>query len=379
MVEVIEVKVLPPDKWLEPCLLIECEVEAPPNQCLIEIKGLLLTEDGKIISRLEEIPGFLQGDNEIGELIASNNAEWQRRISSNAMQRAKFHFTAPLSQYAIDHIERLREKRLPKRDIELKVRFSLKYLVSNVSVSHLFEVDSSVLPPQLKSEFEKIRVVEGRHPDSLIVYQHYPEFSSRRANMWILSGYSGAKFLSFGRGEREFTLSISYDRWVYDFLPRLKAYTIATIEVPISEPLLPTHEHLAKAVKELEHVEKSLREGNLDAVIRSIRNIVLNHLLTEIKEVDDQGNKESRRFLDEGIKKIILANVPSEAKKEYEMVLDGVEGILRRLLHNHLSKFIHLDTGKLLRMPLKEDAEYLFLTITGIVRYLSKMSLPSSK
>jgi 23S rRNA A2030 N6-methylase RlmJ len=100
---------------------------------------------------------------------------------------------------------------------------------------------------------------------------------------------------------------------------------------------------------------------------------------SEIKEVDVQGYKKPRRFLVEDIKKIILANVPSEAEKEYEMVLEGVEEILRRLLQNHLSKFIHLDTGKLLRMPLKEDTEYLFLTITGIVRYLSKMSLPSSK
>jgi hypothetical protein len=379
MVEVTDVKALPSDKWLEPCLLIECEVEVPPDQCIIEIKGLLLTEDGKIISRLEEAPEFLPGDSEIGELIASGNIEWQRRISSNVRRRSKFHFTAPLSQYAIDHIERLREKRLPKHDVELKFRFLLKYLVSKISTSNLLDIESSSLPPQLRSEFEKIRGLRGEHPDSLIVYDYSPEFSPRRSDMWILSGNSGAKFLSFCKGEKEFTLPISYDRWVYDFLPRLKTYAIATIEIPISEPLLPTYEHLAKAVEELEHGEKSLREGNLDTVIRSIRNIILNHLLTEIREVEVQGHKERQRFLNEDLKKMILANVPREAEKEYEMVLDGVEAILRRLLQNHLSKFIHLDTGKLLRMPLKEDAEYLFLTITGIIRYLSKLSLSSPK
>jgi len=92
-------------------------------------------------------------------------------------------------------------------------------------------------------------------------------------------------------------------------------------------------------------------EEKYDGVIRSVTNILMNHLLTDIKVVDE----ERQRFLDERIKELVLSNVPSEAKREYKDVLLGMEKIMRRLLQDHLSKFIHLDTEKLIRMPLKAD------------------------
>jgi len=283
----------------------------------------------------------------------------------------------PLSPYAIDYIEKLREKR-PKRDVELKLRLALKYLVSNISTSHLQEVSRSYLPPQLRSEFEKIRVVREGPPESLIVYSYDPEFSPSRENMWILSARSGARFLSLYKGEREYPHRIPYDDWVHDFLPKLKAYTTMIIEVPMMEAA-PTYEPLVKAVEELRHGEKFLREGNYDGVIRSVRNIVLNHLLTVIESVEVQGRKEPWRFLDRELEKRIIANIPREAESAYRTVLHGIQDTLRRLLQDHLSKFIHLDTQELIRMPLRADAEYLFSAVANIIRYLSKLSLLSPK
>jgi len=381
LVEVSKVNVLPPDKWLEPCVIVECEIKIPLNQCIVGINGLLLTEDGKIISRLEEIPDFLTQDNgiEIDYLVASDNAVWNKMVSSKTEKVSKFRFVAFLSQNAVDHIEKLREKR-PKHDIELHLRFVLKYLVSYISTSHMREVEITSLPPQLKSEFEKIPSVEvgKKHPDSLIVYDFNSNFTTLRSNMWILSADSGAKFLALSKWEKEYTYRISYDDWVYDFLPKLKAYTTMTIEVPIIKEV-PVYKHLAEAVDELKYGEKFLREGKYDEVIFSVRNVILNHLLNETEEVEVKDHKEKRRLLNKELEKVIIANVPRSAENDYKTVLNGVQEILNRMLQDHLSKFIHLDTGKLILMPLKADAEYLLLTITSIVKYLNELSLPPPK
>jgi hypothetical protein len=375
MVEVGNIRILPPrDEWLEPCLLIECEVKTPPKQCIIEIKGVLLTEDGKIISVLEEAPSFIADIKEVDNLVASENIEY-KKLSENI---SKFHFTAPLSRYAIEHIERLREKR-PKRDVELRLRFVSKYLVSNVCTSHLYEVPPDSLPPGLKVEFKKIKGRRGEYPDSLIVYEYDPEFKTSRMNMWILSADSGPKFLSFFKEEKEYSYRVHIDDWIHDFLPKLKAYTVMTIEVPTGKPVAPIYEHLAKATEELKLGEEYLREGKHDSVIRSVRNIIINHLLTKKEEVEVEGRKQLQRFLDEKLKETIIANIPKESEKEYRVILDGIQGILRRLLQDHLSKFMHIDTSELIRMPLKEDAEYLFLAVANIVKYLSKLSLPPQK
>ncbi|MGB9760156.1 MAG: hypothetical protein ACP5IT_10060 [Thermoproteota archaeon] len=374
MVKIENIEVLPPDKWLEPCLIIKCEVSIPPNECVTEIKGLLLTEDDKIIGKLEEIPDFSQGAKEIDNLFASENFQYQEMLKSKFKKSSIFCFSVPLTQRAIDCIEKVREKR-PKHDVELKVRFLLKYLVSNIATSHLHEISLQNLPSSLKDEFAKIPELkkEGEiHSYSLIVYKYDSNFSPSRTNMWVLSSDSGPKFLSFHKSEEEHLHTIHYDEWVYDFLPKLKAYTVMTIEVPTFEQTSAC-EHLTKATEELKYAENFLREGNYFQVISSIRNIILNNL-TVIKEVE--GRKE--RFLNDEIKSTVVLNAPEEARMEYETVVSGIEKILRGML-DHLSKFIHLDTGKQIRMPLKADAEYLFLATASIVKYLSKMSLPSSR
>jgi hypothetical protein len=228
-------------------------------------------------------------------------------------------------------------------------------------------------------EFKKIKGRRGEYPDSLIVYEYDPEFKTSRMNMWILSADSGPKFLSFFKEEKEYSYRVHIDDWIHDFLPKLKAYTVMTIEVPTGKPVAPIYEHLAKATEELKLGEEYLREGKHDSVIRSVRNIIINHLLTKKEEVEVEGRKQLQRFLDEKLKETIIANIPKESEKEYRVILDGIQGILRRLLQDHLSKFMHIDTSELIRMPLKEDAEYLFLAVANIVKYLSKLSLSPQK
>lgn len=368
MVKISKVTILPPSKkWLESCFLIKCVIKSPPNQCITEINGLLLTDDEKIISRLEETPTFLSTNEEvIGSLTASDNARYRDLINSKNEHTIEVHFMAPLSQYTIDHIEKLREKKI-KRNVELKLRFSVKYLESNVCTSHLVALRHPL--SQLKSAFEEIKEEHSLKNPKLIVYDYNTDFDTEITNMWILSANSEAKFLTIKKSESEFSHTIPYDDWIYDFLPKFKAYSIVTIEIPTAEIAGSAYENLTKAVEELKHAEKFLREGNYDSVIRSLRNIISNRL-TVVKT--DGERKE--RVINEELKKMMIANIPKESEKEYKVVFNGIQEILRKLLQDHLSKFIHLDSERLIRMPLKADAEYLFLTTTSIIRYISTIS-----
>ncbi len=140
----------------------------------------------------------------------------------------------------------------------------------------------------------------------------------------------------------------------------------------------PEYQHLAKAVEELELAFKHYREGRYGEAILALRNIIMNHLLTEIREVEKEGRKIRERMLDSRIKDLVLANVPEAFRNEYKIVIKAVEDILRKALNSHLSKFIHLDMGKLLRMPLREDVEYLLMLTSSLLKYLASLSIMGS-
>lgn len=369
---ITNVKILPPlDECFEPCIVVECELELPPDKCIIELKGFLLSEEGKLISKLEEAPTFKEDQKLIYELSAKDNYPYRRKEERGTTQKGIVRFIAPLSTRTIEYLENLRERR-PKRNIELKVRFIYKYFKSKVITAHFYEIPLSLLSSQLRTEIERQRVgTHSKSPESVIVYCYDPNFSTSRSNSWIMSSDSSDVFLEIWRGEQVFNYIIPYDDWIYDYLPKLKKHYIVVIELPFERV---SSKLLAKAIGELSHAERALREGKYDSVLLSLRNIVLNHL-TALKEVEIDGQKRRQRFLREELKREIMSSIPTGAKKQYEEVLKAIEDILRRMVQDHISNFIHLDTGGLLLMPLKEDAEYLFHMVTAIVKYLGGLQV----
>ena len=363
----------PSDEWLEPCLLIECEVRSPPDQCIIEIRGLILAENGKIITELKEIP-IKSPLVRIDEVLVSGNEPYNDYVRDKKYHETKLIFTAPLSHYSIDYIETLRQRDEPKpRGVTFKVRFLIKYLNFNLKTAHIHKIDLNRLPPQLKTQLEQIKV--GTHrpssADSLIVYRYDPKYYPSSAPSPILATKGNAipTILFLDVVEAEYSYRIPYEDWINIFLPKLKSYEIFTYEIP-STVITPDYVHLIRASKELKYTEEYLRKGEYENVIRSIRNIVMQHLTTR---------KEGERILRNEIKSLVLAHVPTGSKDAYEEVVKSIDGILRRLLQDHLSKFIKLDSEELIHTLSKSDAEYLFLTVISIVRYLNKLSLPSPK
>ncbi|MEM2613928.1 MAG: hypothetical protein QXO15_06855 [Nitrososphaerota archaeon] len=137
------------------------------------------------------------------------------------------------------------------------------------------------------------------------------------------------------------------------------------LEVPISLQPTPQQEILNRCVKELKSAEDSLVRGDWKGAINTCRNIIMNYL-TE---------PEDRSKLKGELSDFIINRFPTEGDKEiYRGILFALGKTLGSNLQ-HIHKFIKEDTAQLIRMPLKEDAEYVYLMLIAIVKYLSSLIL----
>jgi len=160
-----------------------------------------------------------------------------------------------------------------------------------------------------------------------------------------------------------------------DLLMRdLKYVDVLRIEIPLPLKIEEVaQEKLVRSVKELMVAEELLKKGDYPEVLRTCRNIVMNHL-TKVVEIEEEGKKRRKRVFSDEITDYILGRVPEYEKSLYEDVIKSIDQTLEGLLQ-HLHKFIKEDTGKLLRNPLRADAEYAFYTLFSIVKYLTELSL----
>jgi len=156
---------------------------------------------------------------------------------------------------------------------------------------------------------------------------------------------------------------------IYDLMRKLKYAEIIRIEIPVSMELIPTQDILKKCVEELKIVRDLLVKGDYPRAIVTCRNIIMNYLT---KKIEVEGKKI--RILRPELRKFIIAKVSKDYSEIYEKILDAIQETLNRNL-DHIHKFVKEDVGKLIRMPLREDVEYVYLMLTAIIRYLSQLIL----
>jgi len=153
----------------------------------------------------------------------------------------------------------------------------------------------------------------------------------------------------------------------------LKYVDVLRIEIPL--PLRiegVAQEKLVRSVRELMVAEEQLKERKYPEVLHTCRNIVMSYL-TKVIEVEEEGKKRKKRVFGDEIANYMLSRVPEYEKSLYKEVIKSVDQTLEGLLQ-HLHKFIKEDTGKLLKNPLRVDAEYAFYTLFSIVKYLTELS-----
>jgi len=164
-------------------------------------------------------------------------------------------------------------------------------------------------------------------------------------------------------GEK-FSPMIFFTEKIYELMKKLGYAEIVRFEIPV--PLIPeAHiEILSKSATELKSAEEKIAKGDYPEALNILRNIIMNYLT--------ESEKEKGRVLKEELEESIISSVPSDLKGVYEKILKGIENALLSNLE-HIHKFIKEDTGKLIAMPSREEAEYVYLMLLVILRYLSQL------
>lgn len=155
-------------------------------------------------------------------------------------------------------------------------------------------------------------------------------------------------------------------QWQYDFAPKLGLGKYLVIEIP--EPITQA-EPLMKAIEEMKHALKFYTEGKDFEALNSIRNAIMNHLLNKFEEE----NGKRKRYLDINIKQAIQDKIPEKNKELYERVIKATEMMIRHLLQECISNFIHIETGKRLQYPLRSNVEFIYLITLAAIKQLSEL------
>jgi hypothetical protein len=169
-------------------------------------------------------------------------------------------------------------------------------------------------------------------------------------------------------GERRSVMPFSTEE-IDELMEKLNYIRFIRFEVPV--PLIPETqiEILEKSATELKSVEEELTKGNYPEALRILRNIIMNYLTEK---------KNGERVLKGAIREYITSNVPSNYKDIYEEILNGIENTLVSNL-KHVHKFIKEETGKVIFMPSREDAEYVYFMLASILRYISQLTITWQK
>lgn len=183
--------------------------------------------------------------------------------------------------------------------------------------------------------------------------------------------HSGPTFLKVEDSVQELSKRIYSNDWIYDYAPALKLGRHCVVEIPEVEVL---GARLSNALDELKQAQKNLISGKEVEALNNVRNALMNHILCEIKkEAYEKGKEKITRYLDEELKNTVLNSVPQSEKDIYKVILENMERLLRHTLHTCISKFIHLDTGKLICTPLRADVDYAYFQTLSTIKYLSEL------
>lgn len=209
----------------------------------------------------------------------------------------------------------------------------------------------------------------GEKPSELLVTAYDTEYGRGYGSLeWIISGRVNPIFLEIQEESLKKVKRIPAPDWIHDFAPKLGIGEFFVIEVP--EIKDPGHEYIAEALKELDHAILSMREGKFGEALLCVRNALTihNNILVEVKT--DKGRE---RHLNPELEEAILSRAPEDRKDAYKEILKAVEKSLREVVNRCIGKFVHLETGKLLKVPLREDVEYAVFAPLSNIKYLSEL------
>jgi hypothetical protein len=96
--------------------------------------------------------------------------------------------------------------------------------------------------------------------------------------------------------------------------------------------------------------------------------------LERFTELNAQSSTKKERVLKASIRTACSLKCPDSDRKIYEDVLKEMGKVVASLVRI-LSKFIHIDQGKIIKAPFGTDLEFIYFSLSLIARYLSRLTV----
>jgi len=210
--------VKPYEKAALPTLQFDVEVEYNKfERVILGISGYLKSDDGKILSTLNEVS--LQEGGETSSLLGILGArgsyrdkEFEEHISN------RFLLIAILDKATLDYIEKRRLSDV-KRRVILNLELHVTFLVSEALISHLHLTNEKVILPSNREGYR-------------VVFAYSPDYASQYNNLWVLSASGGPSFLHVEKRVKTVRIEIPETDWIYDFVPKLGLGEYFIVEIP---------------------------------------------------------------------------------------------------------------------------------------------------
>jgi hypothetical protein len=299
------------EKSVNPSFQISITIYYSESKIPLSLEGEVLSSDNTHLANFCSTSSMPQQTQDI------NLFDNSYRNSSNQSYNSEV--IVNLSKEALDHIGKMREEN-ENKDVELRINFKIKFLISNVLISHRFLRGDNHVPAE---------------------------------DMNILSCNNGKSFLKLKTDNFCDSYKITASDWINNYAPKLGLGKYIILEIP--EPDILEEEKFKELISTKDIVKHHLDQGNWnDAIINSRR----------VFELLDK---------DEDLIKSLKNSFKNQCFSD-GAIYSFFSGI--KELFNFTSKFIHssdLDKG-FQRCPTayKEDAYMVYAIISNLLNMISK-------
>ncbi len=322
------------EKSVNPSIQISLTIYYSESKIPLSLEGEILSSDNTLLANFCSTSSMPQQTQDIN-LFANNSHQERYNQSYNS------DVIVNLTKEALDYIEKIREKN-PNKDVILRINFKIKYLISNVLVSHLF----------LSSDKQGSAAIK----QCPVVYDNAGNTTyANVGDMNILSGNNGESFLKLKTDPLNDVFTISASDWINNYAPKLGLGKYIILEIP--EPDIWEEEKFKELISIKNKVKSHLDQGNWNDAISNSRMIF--ELLGK-----EEGLKEflKNSFADQCF--------PDEAINDF---FAGISG-----LFDFTSKFVRVTdrSRSFQQCPIayKEDAYMAYSITSNLLNMISKKS-----
>lgn len=273
------------EKSVVPAICFEVKITYVKNrEVIIDLQGWLESDDGKTLARVIETSTRQAGS--IGtESLSAKDSCFDYSYFTEAVYDSTL--VAFLDRKTIDYIERRRAQN-QKRDIYFTLNLNVTSVLSNATVSHLFELE----PQSLGLRPPMVSISSGRQEQVRpLGYAWDQGFRGSRQNLWVISGENSPIFLSLNRQTlRKEGVRINAVDWIHDYSPKLELGEYFIVEIPKGKQVL------KKAWSYLEKAEECYRQWDTKGAYANCREVrtVLNDAVKEHFKEDPAIKKWNR-------------------------------------------------------------------------------------